>query len=93
MVSVKPIHPPLPIPLSEPDVFPKAYNYDVLKSITSEYEKGGTSPPLIVGYSWEQYLTFGQFMQEINKKFKEYMILICNYRKDLKEKECENYNK
>jgi len=71
---VPPIHQPLPQPVIP--ITPEMHVKDV-----------GGEP--VVEVSWDDYIEFSKYLQDIKRYLAEQKIMICDYRKDLNEEYCK----
>jgi hypothetical protein len=91
VVEKRIFHParPAPLILSSPEF--KVITPEVAENMKEQIAEDKILPYVYVGLAWEEYLKLGQNMKEIIKKFHEQSALLCYYRKDIKEPECEKY--
>ena len=80
---------PSPLDLSAPKF--EVITSDVAEAMNKQVEAGEILPYTYVRLSWEEYIKLGQNMKEIIKKFHEQSALLCHYRRDIREPECERY--
>lgn len=66
-------HPPLPAPIEVPNIALKVVRVD--------------NKPM-VAVSWEDSQKLGVFLGDVKRYLKETRVVMCNYRKDLKEERC-----
>ena len=85
VIDEKTFHPSRPLPITLTTI-----KWDVINQKTyQDYVVNDASSYMCL--KWEDYLTMGQNMQVILKNYKDQQALLCYYRKDLHEKECEAY--
>ena len=71
------IHLPMPSPIKPPDI-----QFVIMKSGDKTY----------LGLGWQDYLTLGEFMLDVDEHIKAKTLLLCHYREELAESECSEFD-
>jgi hypothetical protein len=71
-IEVEKYHPPFPKPMVTADIEFVVLTSDTVQKLRPDY--------VYMGLSWEDYLTFARYMQDIKHKLSEYVNLVCYYR-------------